>query len=75
MSDDIIDIDDYEVKDKQIIEASEDDDYQSEYNQREYDDSGSVNGFYRSISLSNTTLIIVSMVVILLLVIFIMTFD
>ena len=78
MADDIIEIDDYEVKDKQIIETDNEDDYQKEYNQKEYDngyDQGSVNGFYKSISLNNTSLLIILMVAIVLMAIFIMTFD
>ena len=82
LSDDIIEIDDYEVKDKQIIETAEEDDYQGGYdnqreydNQRGYDGQGGVSGFYKSVSLSNTALVIILMVVILLIVIFIMTFD
>ena len=75
MKDDIIEIDDYEVKDKQIIETKDEDDYQSEYgSQREYDE-GISSGFYRSISLDNTSLLIIGMVVIVLMAIFIMTFD
>ena len=73
MADDIIEIDDYEVKDKQIIETDEDD-YQSQYNQREYDEGG-ISGFYKSISFDNTSLLIIGMVVIVLIAIFIMTFD
>ena len=56
MADDIIEIDDYEVKDKQIIETDNEEDYQRDYNQREYggyDNQGSVNGFYKSISLGS----------------------
>lgn len=78
MADDIIEIDDYEVKDKQIIETDNEDDYQRDYNQKEYDnryDQGSVNGFYKSISFSNTSLLIILMVIVLLVAIFIMTFD
>ena len=76
MADDIIEIDDYEVKDKEIVETTEEDDYQSSYNnQREYDDSNRVNGYYKSISLSNTSLVIILMVILALVVIFIMTFD
>ena len=78
MADDIIEIEDYEVKDKQIIET-DDEDYKSEYNQRdydnEYDNQGGINGFYKSISLDNTSLLIILMVVIVLIAIFIMTFD
>ena len=76
MADDIIEIDDYEVKDKEIVETTEEDDYQSSYNnQREYDDSNRVSGYYKSISLSNTSLVIILMVILALVVIFIMTFD
>lgn len=77
MADDIIEIDDYEVKDRQIIET-DDEDYKRDYNQREYDgydNQGSVNGFYKSISFSNTSLLIIIMVIVLLVAIFIMTFD
>lgn len=79
MAEDIIDIEDYEVKDKQIVETS-DDDNQGEYNQREYDqddyDKGSgYGGFYKSISLDNTSLLIIGMVIVVLIAIFIMTFD
>ncbi|MCI5737444.1 hypothetical protein [Methanobrevibacter ruminantium] len=77
MADDIIEIDDYEVKDKQIIET-DNEDYKRDYNQREYDgydNQGSVNGFYKSISFSNTSLLIIIMVIVLLVAIFIMTFD
>ena len=45
MADDIIEIDDYEVKDRQIIET-DNEDYKRDYNQREYDgydNQGSVN--------------------------------
>ncbi len=74
MSKDIIEVDDYEVKDKQIVESSEDDDYQEGYdNQRE--GNGGFTGTYRSISLDNTSLLILAMVIILLIVIFIMIFD
>lgn len=76
MADDIIEIDDYEVKDKQIIETNVEDDYQAGYdNQREYDNHGSSTGFYKSFSLDNTSLLIIGMVVIVLIAIFIMTFD
>ena len=84
MSDDIIDIEDYEVKDKQIIETTDEDDFQNEYNQREYtqrdynqreDDQGNFSGYYKSVSLNNTSLIIILMVIILLAVIFIMNFE
>lgn len=76
MADDIIEIDDYEVKDKEIVETTEEDDYQSSYsNQREYDDSNRVSGYYKSVSLSNTSLVIILMVILALVVIFIMTFD
>lgn len=78
MADDIIEIDDYEVTDKQIIETDNEDDYQRDYNQKDYDnryDQGSVNGFYKSISFSNTSLLIILMVIVLLVAIFIMTFD
>ena len=78
MADDIIEIDDYEVKDKQIIETDNGDDYQRDYNQKEYDnryEQGSFNGFYKSISFSNTSLLIILMVIVLLVAIFIMTFD
>lgn len=77
MADDIIEIDDYEVKDRQIIET-DNEDYKRNYNQREYDgydNQGSVNGFYKSISFSNTSLLIIIMVIVLLVAIFIMTFD
>ncbi len=77
MADDIIEIDDYEVKDKQIIET-DNEDYKRDYNQREYegyDNQGSVNGFYKSISFSNTSSLIIIMVIVLLVAIFIMTFD
>ena len=72
MADDIIEIDDYEVKDRQIIET-DNEDYQREYDG--YDNQGSVNGFYKSISFSNTSLLIIIMVIVLLVAIFIMTFD
>jgi hypothetical protein len=76
LAEDIIEIDDYEVKDKEIVETTEEDDYQSSYNnQREYDDSNRVSGYYKSISLSNTSLVIILMVILALVVIFIMTFD
>ena len=79
MADDIIEIDDYEVKDTQIIETDSENDSQRDYNnQREYDgydNQGSVNGFYKSISFSNTSLLIILMVIVLLVAIFIMTFD
>ncbi len=79
MADDIIEIEDYEVKDTQIIETDNEDDSQRDYtNQREYDgydNQGSVNGFYKSISLSNTSFLIILMVIVLLIAIFIMTFD
>ena len=75
MADDIIDIEDYEVKDTQIVETSDEDDYRGEYNQREYDNQGSATGYYRSFSLDNTSLLIIGMVILLLVVIFIMTFD
>ena len=77
MTDDIIEIDDYEVKDKQIIETDDGENYQSQYDsQREYDnDDSTFSGFYRSISLNNTSLLIIGMVILLLIVIFIMTFD
>lgn len=78
MADDIIDIEDYEVKDTQIIET-DNCDYQGDFNQKEYDNGydnqGSVNGFYKSISLNNTSLLIILMVIVLLVAIFIMTFD
>ena len=79
MDDDIIEIDDYEVKDKQIIET-DDEDSQSQYdNQREYDqdydNQGGFSGYYKSISLNNTSLLIILMVIVLLIAIFIMTFD
>ena len=75
MADDIIEIDDYEVKDKQIIETDDGENYQGQYDsQREYDDS-TLSGFYKSISLNNTSLLIIGMVIVLLIVIFIMTFD
>ena len=80
MADDIIDIEDYEVKDKQIIVADDENDSQSQYdNQREYGsgeyDQGNFRGYYKSISLSNTSLLIILMVIVLLIAIFIMTFD
>ena len=79
MADDIIEIEDYEVKDTQIIETDNEDEYQSDFNQKEYDsgydNQGSVNGFYKSISLNNTSLLIIFMVAIVLMAIFIMTFD
>lgn len=75
MADDIIDIEDYEVKDTQIVETSDEEDYRGEYNQREYDTQGSTTGYYRSFSLDNTSLLIIGMVVLVLVVIFIMTFD
>ena len=75
MADDIIDIEDYEVKDTQIVETSDGDDYKGQYNQREYDNQGSTTGFYKSFSLDNTSLLIIGMVVLVLVVIFIMTFD
>ena len=74
MSKDIIEVDDYEVKDKQIVESSEDEDYQESHdNQRE--GKGEFSGTYKSISLNNTSLVILAMVIILLIVIFIMIFD
>lgn len=76
MADDIIEIDDYEVKDKQIIESSDEDDSQSNYgNQREYEDESRFSGYYESISLDNTSLLIIGMVIIVLIAIFMMTFD
>ena len=75
MADDIIDIKDYEVKDTQIVETSDEDDYRGQYNQREYDNQGSTTGFYKSFTLNNTSLLIIGMVVLVLVVIFIMTFD
>ena len=75
MTDDIIEIDDYEVKDKQIVEVSDEDESQSQYTQRESDGQAGTTGFYKSIALDNTALIIIAMVVILLIVIFIMTFE
>ncbi|MCQ2961170.1 MAG: hypothetical protein MJ235_02340 [archaeon] len=75
MADDIIDIEDYEVKDTQIVETSDEDDYKGQYNQREYDNQGSTTGFYKSFTLNNTSLLIIGMVVLVLVVIFIMTFD
>ena len=75
MADDIIDIEDYEVKDTQIVEPSDEDDYRGQYNQREYDNQGSTTGFYKSFTLNNTSLLIIGMVVLVLVVIFIMTFD
>ena len=78
MADGIIDIEDYEVKDTQIIET-DNGDYQGDFNQKEYDNGydnqGSDNGFYKSISLNNTSLLIILMVIVLLVAIFIMTFD
>ena len=75
MADDIIDIEDYEVKDTHIVETSDEDDYKGQYNQREYDNQGSTTGFYKSFTLNNTSLLIIGMVVLVLVVIFIMTFD
>ena len=75
MADDIIDIEDYEVKNTQIVETSDEDDYRGQYNQREYDNQGSTTGFYKSFTLNNTSLLIIGMVVLVLVVIFIMTFD
>ena len=79
MADGIIEIEDYEVKDTQIIETDNEEDYQSDFNQKGYDsgydNQGSVNGFYKSISLNNTSLLIIFMVAIVLIAIFIMTFD
>lgn len=75
MDDDIIEIDDYEVKDRQIIETNDEDDYQNDYGSQRGYDEGSFSGFYRSISLDNTSLLIIGMVVIVLVAIFIMTFD
>lgn len=75
MADDIIDIEDYEVKDTQIVETSDEDDYRGQYNQREYDNQGSTTGFYKSFTLNNTSLLMIGMVVLVLVVIFIMTFD
>lgn len=80
MADDIIDIEDYEVKDKEIVAASDEEDYQGQYNQREYDQGeydsqGGFSGYYRSISLDNTSLLIILMVAIVLIAIFVMTFD
>lgn len=73
MADDIIEIEDYEVKDKQIVETSDEDDSNRTYdNQREYSEN---TGFYRSFSLDGTAMLIVFMVVILLVIIFIMTFE
>ena len=74
MADDIIEIDDDEVKDKQIIETN--DDNQREYGDYgDYDNQGSSTGFYKSFSLDNSALLIIGMIVILLIAIFIMTFD
>ena len=79
MADDIIDIEDYEVKDTQIVETSQDD---SDYNDFDsgngsfngYDDQNTkVYGF--SGSLSDPKILILIMVVVLLIAIFIMTFD
>lgn len=75
MADDIIDIDDYEVTDTHIVKTSDEDDYREEYNQREYDNQGTATGFYKSISLNTTSLLIIGMVVLVLVVIFIMTFE
>ena len=75
MADDIIDIKDYEVKDTQIVETSDEDDYRGQYNQREYDNQGSTTGFYKSFTLNNTSFLIIGLVVLVLVVIFIMTFD
>lgn len=76
MAEDIIEIDDYEVKDAQIVELTDEDDENEEYeNQREYDDSARVSGTYKSITLDNTSLLIILMVVILLVAIFLMTFH
>ena len=76
MTDDIIEIDDYEVKDKQIIETDDEENYQGQYgSQKEYDDDSTLSGFYKSISLNNTSLLIIGMVIVLLIVIFLMTFD
>ena len=78
MADDIIEIDDYEVKDTQIVETDNEKDYH-DFNQKEYDrgydNQGSVNGFYKTISLNNTSLLVILMVAIVLIAIFIMTFD
>ena len=74
MAHDIIEIDEYEVKDKQIIETN--DDNQREYGDYgDYDNQGSSTGFYKSFSLDNSALLIIGMIVILLIAIFIMTFD
>ena len=75
MTDDIIEIDDYEVKDKQIIETNDEDDQREYGNQRDYDNQSSSTGIYKSFSLDNTSLLIIGMVILLLVVIFIMTFD
>ena len=74
MADDIIEIDDYEVKEKQIIETN-DNDYRENGNQGDYDNQGSSTGFYKSFSLDNTALLIIGMIVVLLVAIFLMTFD
>ena len=75
MADDIIEIDDYEVKDKQIIETNDEDNQREYGDYGDYDNQGSSTGFYKSFSLDNTALMIIGMIVILLIAIFIMIFD
>ena len=78
MADDIIDIEDYEVKDTQIVETSQDDsDYDFDSGNGSfngYDDQNTkVYGF--SGSLSDPKILILIMVVVLLIAIFIITFE
>lgn len=74
MADDIIDIEDYEVKDTEIVETASEEDYQRTYDaQRDYDNPAG--GFYKSITLDNKALAVILMVIALLIIIFIMTFD
>ena len=58
-----------------VTATDNEDEYQSDFNQKEYDNGyesqGSVNGFYKSISLNNTSLLIILMVAIVLMAIFI----
>ncbi|AMK15812.1 hypothetical protein [Methanobrevibacter olleyae] len=68
MDDEIIDVEDYEVKDKQIVKDSNEETYQREDYQNEP-------RFYKSFALDNTALLIIMMVIVLLIAIFIMTFD
>lgn len=78
MADDIIDIEDYEIKDTQIVESSQDgSDYDDTYSGNSsfngYDENTRVYGF--SGSLSDPKILILIMVVVLLIAIFIFTFE